>query len=176
MNGSAPNCPATGSHVCVTKKCHPNWWRERAEFTHNSYTSANVTSTILSAAPRTRSSATLSPLTIRRKRAPVPALGTGALELAAETTASDTFSLYGRNRLQLFRDHGLRQLRKRQHLGHPLAIGQHPLEEVRDDFLLRGILDLCGDQQPCEARDRVCRLAGSVGDRDAEVVGHVRCR
>src|ERR1035437_11164945 len=117
MNGSAPNCPATGSHVCVTKKCHPNWWRDRAEFTHNSYTSANVTSTMLSAAPRTRSSATLSPLTIRRSRAPVPAFGTGALEVAAGLTASDTCSLHSRDGLQLFRHDRLRQLGEEQRLG-----------------------------------------------------------
>ena len=26
MNGSAPNCPATGSHVSVCQKLRPNFW------------------------------------------------------------------------------------------------------------------------------------------------------
>src|ERR1035437_10136836 len=125
---------------------------------------------MLSAAPRTRSCATLSPLTIRRTRAPAPAFGTGALEFVAEITASDTRSLHGRDRLQFFCHDWLRQLCERQHFGHSLSIGEHPLEEVRDGFLLRGILDLRRDQQPGEARDRVRRLAGSVE------IGRASCR
>src|ERR1035437_4428744 len=114
---------------------------------------------MLSAAPRTRSCATPSPLTIRRSRAPAPAFGTGALEFVAEITAPFTRSLHGRDRLQFLRDDRLGQLREEQRLGHSLTVGEHPLEKVRNGFLLCRILNLRRDQQPGEAGNRVCRLA-----------------
>src|ERR1019366_1086580 len=139
MNGSAPNCSVTGSHVDVTKKCQPNLWRASPEFCQSSYTRASVTSTIESAAARTRNCVALSPLKTRRTRAPAPVAGTGALDRAAGITASDTRSLHGGDRLQLFHHHGPGKLRVMQRLGQLLSVGEHPLEEVRDGLPLRRI-------------------------------------
>src|SRR5712691_5111766 len=49
MNGSAPNCPPTGSQVDVKRKDHPDLWRETAEFTYSCSTNNAVISITLAA-------------------------------------------------------------------------------------------------------------------------------
>src|SRR5262249_46467774 len=39
--------------------------------------------------------------------------------------------------------------------GHLLTVVHHPVQKVRDDLALRGILRLSGNQQPCETGDGI---------------------
>src|SRR5881296_2779977 len=48
MNGSAPNCSATGSQICFVRNDHPNAWRESAEFRHSSQAIATAMAKMLS--------------------------------------------------------------------------------------------------------------------------------
>src|SRR5215471_9935175 len=98
MNGSAPNSPATGSHVLVRRK--PNWnlARDGPEWLHSSHTSKAVSAKIAVAQRKTTTCARLSPLKARfSKEARRKRRACGRAAVAMLLYFSDSFRLLRHN-------------------------------------------------------------------------------
>src|ERR1700732_2432343 len=108
MNGAAPKLSKFGSQILVKKNIHPNFARERCEFTHSSYTSIEVIRSISAANVSVIRCAILSPLRNRRRNARGPACG--GTSCAIVVAAADIL-LNQRNRLALPGNHVFGKLR-----------------------------------------------------------------
>src|SRR5712692_6130736 len=169
MNGSAPNCSAIGSQMLVNKKCQPNLCRASMELVHSSYTSRLVTSTTEAAKHSVSTCVISSPLRSRRKNARGPAKGP-----AARTTWEDAAMLLNLgDGLHLLFDDFFREFCIRKRLGEFLAVAQHPLQKSLQGVPLRSVRDLCGDQQPGKARNRIGGLSVGVSDGNTKIIRHV---
>src|SRR5579885_807587 len=165
MKGRAPNCSATGSQFCVTKKAQPNRWRATAEPRNSSKTSTATISNTVEANARVTRRATSSPFTSLRQNAPAPAWG-------RRDWVAVTMLVHERDGFLLLGDHFFRQGSIAQRAREFLPAQEHPAQQAGDGLLLGGIVDLTGDQQPGEGGDGIGPFAGSVGNGHAEVVRH----
>src|SRR5713226_4836469 len=147
-----------GSQMLVNKKCQPNLCRASMELAHSSYTSRLVTSTTDAAKHSVRRCAISSPLRSRRKNARGPAKGP-----AGRTTWENAAILLNPgDGLHFLFDDLFREFRIRKRLGEFLAVGQHPLQKTFQSVALRSVRNLCRNQQPGKARNRIGSLSVGV--------------
>src|SRR5713101_8158335 len=173
MNGAAPKSSATGSQVRVRKKPHPNLCRGSAEFTHNVCTTMQVIRMTTAAKVRVKRWAIWSPSRIRRSSPCGVQAGPAGTTSGLTATAMLVDLADG---LQLHLHDFFREAGVAERFSVCLSLSQHPLHELFEDGLFRGVAYCRWNQQPSEAGDRVSALAGRVGDGNAKILRHGLCR
>src|SRR5438477_4771625 len=168
MKGKAPNCSAMGSQTRVRKKLKPNLWRGSADWRQSSNTRRTVTSTTEAANRKVMTRAISSALrrleTNERETPTGPALGKFVL-------VADTLLNLAQG-LGFFRDYFRWKLGVGEGLGRILPIGKHPLDKIFEGIAFTGVGKFARNEQPGKAGDWVGGLAGSIGNRHAEIVRH----
>src|SRR5215813_14885174 len=149
---------------------NPNLWRAKPESRHSCKTSSSVISTTVAAKRNVMMRAISSPLRRREinEREPAEGLAPGTVAVEVATVVL----LNGPDGFQLFSHNFLRKLCVLEFFSIFLPVRDRPLQKVLHFIALRGVRELCGNQQPSETGDWVSLLAGCVRDRDAKVIRH----
>src|ERR1700704_559938 len=137
MNGSAPNCPATGSQTSVRQKLSPNFPIDSIDCRVSSNPIARTirTSTVANAPVPRRN-----PRSVAYPRVDFTGPGT-ALTLR-------DLDLLERRHLELYDTVGQRRIAERAR--ELLAVGKRPLHEIHHDLRLRLVLRVFVEQEPRE--------------------------
>src|SRR5271165_1801799 len=126
---------------------------------------------IVTAAAKVIKSAKCSPALARRKKPRTPVWG--ALWINVELAIRQVRILLDqRNCFQFLSDDFFWQARIVESFDVILSLGQSPLQEADEDFLLLGVGDGFWNQEPSEGRDGIGAFARSVDDGDTEIGGH----
>src|SRR5471032_1944889 len=123
MNGSAPNCPATGSHTCVRQKFKPNFSIDSID--------CRVNSNPIPTTTRMRT-AMKAPVPRRNPRSVAPP----RLDFHPGISVATLRDLDLLERRQFHLDDRVRERRVAEPTGGLLAVAQRPLHEVHHDLRL----------------------------------------
>src|SRR5437667_5717534 len=169
MNGSAPNCSATGSQVDVARKWNPNLLIAREEPFANCQPTRNTSAATASAIASVKYSNALSP---KRDGGDIRATTEGSA--SAEIAGLMTPAIVEPPAVELHLDfvdalqHTLAQVGRQRRiikiLRHIFAFGQRPLQKLDQLFSLGRILLLLVNQEPRSAGNGIGIFSRHVGD------------